>query len=61
MAFRWFAVSFVVSFFEAVAISLCLAGNLLEWTLIDHSTLLRRVLGRPVYLPWLHQSNCSSW
>ena len=34
MAFRWFAVSFVVSFFEAVAISLCLAGNLLEWTLI---------------------------
>jgi len=34
MAFRWFAVSFVVSFFEAVAISLCLAGILLEWTLI---------------------------
>ena len=34
MAFRCFAVSFVVSFFEAVAISLCLAGNLLKWTLI---------------------------
>ena len=34
MAFRCIAVSFVVSFFEAVAISLCLAGILLEWTLI---------------------------
>ena len=33
-AFRWFAISVVVSFFEAAAISLCLAGNLLEWALI---------------------------